>query len=89
MKNNRLHTRMNCKSPCQLYWNGSPYPATIKNLSVVAMCLNFDGARPDVKIGDDCVISFNYYKKTDPYKFNYQVIRINASDIAVGFITPY
>lgn len=86
MENNRLHARLECNRQCQLQWQGSTYRATITNMSIIAMGLHFDGSLPDVKIGDDCVIYLSDYKKTYPYELKYLVVRINASDIAVGIV---
>lgn len=84
MRNNRLHARLDCSKTCRLQWHGLSYQATITNLSIVAMGLHFDGLRPDVRIGDDCVIFLFDNKQASPYEVRYQVIRIHDSDIAVG-----
>lgn len=84
MQDNRHYTRYDCNKTCQLYWHDSFYPATIKNMSSVSMGLHFEGSHPDCKIGDDCVIHLYDDNLTYLYSSNYQVIRINASDIAVG-----
>lgn len=80
MQDNRLYTRVNCSRTCKLYWYGSAYSATVKNMSIIAMGLHFDGSHPNVKIGDICLVYLDDNKKTYPY----QVIRIDSSDIAVG-----
>jgi hypothetical protein len=65
---------------------GAYYPATIKNLSLVAMDLHFDGSRPDVKPGDNCLIYLDGTKK-NPYEISCQVIRVENSSIVVGINT--
>jgi hypothetical protein len=84
MQNNRHNARLDCNRTCQLHWNGSYYPATIKNLSIVAMDLHFEGSFPAVKIGDECVIYLHADQGTLPDAFNYHVTRIGTSDIAVS-----
>jgi hypothetical protein len=86
MQNNRCNARLDCNKTCQLHWNGSSYPATIKNLSIVAMDVHFDDSPPEVKIGDECVIYFYDDQKTHPDGFNYHVTRIGTSDIAVSIL---
>ena len=82
MQDKRTYTRVSCNRTCQLHWNGVSYPATVKDMSMVAMGLYFDGAHPDVRRGDFCLISVDDNKATYPY----QIIRTNASAIAVGSI---
>lgn len=80
MQEKRLYTRFGCNRKCLLHWNGTTYRATIQNMSIMSLGLNFDGSRPDVKIGDDCVISL--YDD----KIKYQVVRIDNFGIALGYI---
>ena len=84
MQNNRHNARLDCHRTCQLQWNGSIYPAIIKNLSIVAMDLHFDGILPEVKIGDECVIYLHAEQRSLPDAFNYHITRIGTSDIAVS-----
>lgn len=85
MQNNRHNARLECNKACQLHWHGSSYPAVIKNLSIVAMDLHFDGNFPKVELGDECVIYLDD-QKTDEGGFVYQVTRVGTSDIAVSII---
>lgn len=85
MQNNRHNARLNCNRTCLLHWHGSSYPAIIKNLSIVAMDLHFDGSIPRVEIGDECVIYLDG-KKPNDVGFIYQVTRVGTSDIAVSII---
>jgi len=85
MQNNRHNARINCNRTCQLHWHGSSYPATIKNLSIVAMDLHFDGPLPRVDIGDECVIYLEGQKPNHD-GFAYQVTRVGTFDIAVSII---
>lgn len=84
MQNCRHNARLACSRKCLLQWHGESYPATITNLSIVALGLHFDGARPDVKIGDECAISFNGARKTPTFELYFQVVRIDKSDIALS-----
>lgn len=83
MLNKRHHARYDCDKPCQMYLGGASYQVTIKNVSVVAMGLHFEGEIPDVEIGDDCLI-YLYGYKGNPCEINYKVIRIDNYYIAVG-----
>jgi len=82
MQNNRLNARLYCNRTCRLHWQGSSFPATIKNLSIVAMDLHIEGTFPDVNIGDECAIYFDDQTPSGD-GFIYQVSRIGISDIAV------
>lgn len=84
MQNCRYNARLHCYRKCLLQWHGSSYPATIINLSIVALGLHFECSRPEVKIGDDCAISFYDDQKSHPFEFKFHVIRIDKSDIALS-----
>lgn len=84
MQDNRHFQRFECNKPCHLHWHGSDYPATIKNMSTVAMGLHFDCSLPDVHRGDDCEIYLYDDNLTYLYEMSYQIVRTNTSDIVVG-----
>lgn len=91
MQNDRHNARVICSRKCILQLHDSFYPATVTNLSIVALSVHFDGSRPDVKIGDDCVVFFDGIKKPYPFELNFQVIRIGTSDIVLSCmdLLPY
>jgi len=89
MQNNRINTRRDWNRPCQLYWNGSPYSATVKNLSVMVMGVQFDSSLPGIKIGDECVVQIGDDHNTHTYAFNSQVFRVETSEIALRVTGKY
>ena len=56
METKRHNTRFDYKETCELFWNGTLYAGTVKDLSIVGMGVHFDNSVPDVEIGDECVV---------------------------------
>lgn len=84
MQTTRHNTRFDCKETCDLFWNGSLYAGTVKDLSIVSMGVHFDNSMPDVEIGDECVV----YLPDDqfPNEYKCKIIRTNTSDVALRII---
>lgn len=85
MGGTRLFTRLTSEDRCQLIWEASLYTATVKNISMQGALVHFESSLPLIQVGDTCGMYLCSDAKQCPCEIPCEVVRIEASALAVRF----
>ena len=79
----RFNKRRDCEEYCHLHLLNSFYPARVENISMGGALVHFFYLQPGLHVGDTIKMTL---KREITFEFNCEVIRVEASNVALKFI---
>ena len=89
MAEHRHDKRIECDDTCILLLGDLHHVAKIKNISFGGALVHFHSSSPSLQIGEICNISIVGKNGAFPFKYSCEVVRSEAPDIALTFISMH